>query len=398
VNRPPPSALASQWALDPAVTFLNHGAFGACPRPVLELQSELRTRMEGDPVRFFVRELEGLLDQARVALAAFLGADPQGLAFVENASSGVSTVLRSLVFREDDELLTTNHAYNACLNAMRVVAERARAKVVVAEVPFPLRDPEEVVGPVLAAVTERTRLVVIDHVTSPTGVVFPVERMVPALQSRGIDVLVDGAHAPGMLPLNLEALGAAYYTGNCHKGLCAPKGAAFLQVRHDRRDIIRPLTISHGANSPRQERSRFWLEFDFTGSRDYSPALCVGRALEVVGGLVPGGWREVMEHNRALARRARGLLCDALGVATPCPESMLGSLAAVSLPDGSAQGGPSPLLTDPLQDWLFFERGIEVPVYPWPASPRRWIRVSPHLHNSEAQYLFLAAALREALA
>jgi isopenicillin-N epimerase len=398
MNRPAPSALASHWALDPAVTYLNHGAFGACPRAVLELQSELRSRMEGDALRFFIRELEGLLDQARDALAAFIGADPEGLAFVDNATSGVNTVLRSLVLREGDELLTTSHAYNACLNAMRAVAERARAKVVVAEVPFPLRGPEEVAGPLLAAVTDRTRLVLLDHITSPTGVVFPVETLVPTLQSRGIDVLIDGAHAPGMLPLNLESLGAAYYTGNCHKWLCAPKGAAFLHVRRERREGIRPLTISHGANSPRLDRSRFRLEFDYTGTRDYSPAICVGRALEVVGGLVPGGWPEIMERNRTLARRARGLLCEALEVAPPCPESMLGALAAVSLPDGSAQGGPSPLQTDPLQDWLLFERGIEVPVYPWPASPRRWIRVSPHLHNSEAQYVFLAAALREGLA
>jgi isopenicillin-N epimerase len=398
VNRPAPAPLASHWALDPAVTYLNHGAFGACPRAVLELQSELRIRMERQAIRFFVRDLEGLLDQARAALGAFLGADPEGLAFVDNATSGVNTVLRSLVFQEGDELLTTTHAYNACLNAMRAVAERARAKVVVADVPFPLRGPEDVTGPVLAAVTERTRLVLLDHVSSATGVTFPVETLVPALQSRGIDVMVDGAHAPGMVPLNLEALGAAYYTGNCHKWLCAPKGAAFLHVRHDRRDRIRPLTISHGANSPREDRSRFRLEFDFTGTRDYSPALCVGRALEVVGGLVPGGWPEVMRRNGTLARRARGLLCEALGVAPPCPESMLGSLAAVSLPDSSGPSQGSPLQTDPLQDRLLFERGIEVPIYPWPAPPRRWIRVSPHLHNSEAQYVFLAAALREALA
>jgi isopenicillin-N epimerase len=397
VSRPAPSALASHWTLDPAVTFLNHGAHGACPRVVLELQSELRARLERQPVRFFLRDLEGLLDQARAALGAFLGADPDDLAFVDNATSGVNTVLRSLELGPGDEVLTTNHEYNASANAARAVTERARARLVVAEVPFPLRGPEDVAAAVLAAVSERTRLVLIDHVTSPTGIRFPVETLVPALHDRGIDMLVDGAHAPGMLPLDLTRLGAAYYTGNCHKWLCAPKGSAFLHVRRDRQARIRPLTISHGANSPRQDRSRFRLEFDFTGTRDPTPALCVGRALEFVGGLFPGGWPEIMALNGGLARRARTILCEALGVSPPCPESMLGSLAAVSLPDGSAQGGPSPLLTDPLQDWLLFERGIEVPVYPWPASPRRWIRVSPHLHNSEAQYVFLAAALREAL-
>jgi isopenicillin-N epimerase len=398
VNRPAPSALASHWTLDPAVAFLNHGAFGACPRVVLELQSELRARLERQPLRFFVRDLEGLLDQARGALATFLGADPDDLAFVDNATSGVNTVLRSLDLGPGDELLTTNHEYNACANAARAVTERARARLVVAEVPFPLRGPEEVAAAVLGAVAEKTRLVLIDHVTSATGIRFPVETLVPALQGRGIDVLVDGAHAPGMLPLDLTQLGAAYYTGNCHKWLCAPKGAAFLHVRRDRQGRIRPLTISHGANSPRQDRSRFRLEFDFTGTRDPSAALCVGRALQFLGSLVPGGWPEIMALNGALARRARTILCEALGVAPPCPESMLGSLATVALPEGPAVGIVSPPLTDPLQDWLLFERGIEVPVFPWPAAPRRWIRLSPHLHNSEAQYHFLAAALREALA
>jgi isopenicillin-N epimerase len=384
--------------LDPDVTYLNHGAFGACPRRVLELQSELRARMERNAMQFFLRDVEGLAAEARAALAGFLHADPDDVVFVDNATSGVNTVVRSLELSDGDELLTTNHAYNACVNALRAVAERARAVVVVADVPFPLQGPDDVVQAVLAAVTPRTRLVLLDHVTSPTGVVFPVETLVPALQSRGIDVLVDGAHAPGMLPLDLDALGAAYYTGNCHKWLCAPKGAAFLHVRRDRQARIRPLTISHGANSPRTDVSRFRLEFDFTGTKDYTPPLCVPLALEVVGGLVPGGWAEVRARNGSLARHARGILCDALGVSPPCPESMLGSLATVRLPDGASPAPISPLDLDPLQEKLIREHRIEVPVHSWPARPHRWLRVSPHLHNSEGQYVFLAQALREALA
>jgi isopenicillin-N epimerase len=397
VRRPDPSPLSSHWTLDPEVTFLNHGAFGACPREVLALQSEIRARMERDPIDFMVRALEPLLDEARNRLADFLHVDPDDLAFVDNATAGVNTVLRSLDFRPGDELLTTDHGYNACINALDAVASRSGARVVIARVPFPLRGPEEVSHAVLGAVTGRTRLVLVDHVTSATGIVFPLQSLVAALQARGIEVLVDGAHAPGMVPVDLAALGAAYYSGNCHKWLCAPKGAGFLHVRRDRQASIRPLVVSHGANSTRTDRSRFRLEFDWTGTRDPSALLCVGASLALVGGLVPGGWEEVRQRNHALACRGRSLICEALGVAPPCPESMLGSLAAVELPK-HPRWPPGARDADPLQDMLFTRHRIEVPLYGWPGPERRWIRVSPHLHNSEPQYLFLAEALREAMA
>jgi len=397
VRRPEPSPLAAHWTLDPGITFLNHGAFGACPREVLGAQTEIRARMERDPIDFLVRALEPLLDEARGRLAAFLHADPDDLAFVDNATAGANTVLRSLELRPGDELLTTDHGYNACLNALDAVASRSGARVVIARVPFPLRGPEDVSDAVLSAVTARTRLVLLDHVTSATGVLFPVEGLVRAIQARGIDVLVDGAHAPGMVPVDVEALGAAYYTGNCHKWLCAPKGAAFLHVRRDRQAGIRPLVVSHGANSPRTDRSRFRLEFDWTGTRDPSAVLCIGKALELVGRLLPDGWDEVRRRNHALACRARVLVAGALGVEPPCPESMLGSLAALPLPVHPRWPLPGPGALDPLQDMLFAKNRIEVPIYGWPVPERRWIRVSPHLHNSEAQYLFLAEALREAV-
>src|SRR5437870_11624 len=388
-----PSSLARFWTLDPAVTFLNHGSFGACPRPVLEAQQRLRERLERQPVRFFVRDLEPLLDDARSALAAFLGADPEGLVFVTNATIAVNAVLRSLALAPGDQLLVTDHAYNACRNALDFVAAAAGARVVVVPVPFPLASADAVVEAVLAQVTPHTRLALLDHVTSPTGLVLPIERLVRALAARGVDTLVDGAHAPGMLPLDLRALGAAYYAGNCHKWLCAPKGAGFLHVRRERQGGVRPVVISHGANSPRTDRSRLLLEFDWTGSHDPTAYLCVPEAIRFLGGLLPGGWPELMARNRALALEARRILCEALAVTLPCPDEMIGSLATVPLPDGSAASPRSPLDPDPLCDALLARFGIEVPIFPWPAPLRRVVRVSCQAYNARGDYERLAATL-----
>ncbi len=386
------------WALDPSVTFLNHGSFGACPRPVLEEQQRLRARMERQPVQFFVRDLEPLLDAARAELAAFLGADADDLAFVPNVTAGFNTVLRSLRFAPGDELLTTDHTYNACRNAAEFATAAGGARVVVAAVPFPLDAAEQVVDAVLARVTPRTRLAVLDHVTSPTGLVFPIERLVRALADRGVDTLVDGAHAPGMLPLRIADVGAAYYTGNCHKWLCAPKGAGFLHVRRDRQAAVRPLSISHGANSPRTDRSRFRLEFDWVGTGDPTAYLCVPTALRTLGSLLPGGWPELRRRNRELALAARRRLCEALGVPPPAPDAMIGSLAAVPIPDGSPEASVSPFDADPLQDLLLARHRIEVPVVPWPRPPRRLVRVSVQAYNAAGDYDRLAEALRLALA
>jgi isopenicillin-N epimerase len=386
------------WPLDPRVVFLNHGSFGSCPKPVLQVQQRLRARLERQPVKFFVREFERLLDEARIDLARFVGAGPDDLVFVPNATTGVNTVLRSLVFRRGDEVLVTDHEYNACRNALDSAAHRARARVKVVRIPFPLQSANQVVDAVSAGVTHRTRLVLLDHVTSQTGLVLPVRRVVAELDRRGVDTLVDGAHAPGMLPLNLRQLGAAYYAGNCHKWICAPKGAGFLHVRPDRQTVIRPLVISHGANSPRRDRSRFQLEFGWTGTCDPSPWLSVPAALRFMGSLLPGGWAEVRRRNRALVLAGRRVLGRALEVELPCPDALIGSLASFPLPDARETRPPtSPLYLDPLQDRLLANYGIEVPIIPWPAPPRRLIRISAQLYNNLGHYEQLASALREVL-
>ena len=379
--------------LEEGLAFLNHGSFGACPKKVLEEQDRLRRQMERQPVDFFVRRLEGLFDAARQRLAAFLGARPENLAAVTNATAGVNAVLRSLVLGSGDELLTTDHAYNACRNTLDFVAARAGARVVVRRIPLPLAGPQEVLERVLGGVTPNTRLALLDHVTSPTGIVLPIADLVRELSARGIDTLVDGAHGPGMLDLALEELGAAYYTGNCHKWICAPKGAAFLHVRQDRQEGIVPLSVSHGANMPRPGRSRFQDLFDWTGTDDPTPFLCVPAALDALQAMSPGGWPEIRRRNRALALEGREILSAALQVKPLCPEEMIGSLAAVPLPDGLALPPTSALYRDPLQETLLREYRVEVPVVPWPAPPKRLVRVSAQLYNERDEYRRLAEAL-----
>ena len=378
-----------------AVTFLNHGSFGSCPRPVLKFQHALQNRLERQPVRFLIDEFEPLWNEARRTLAQFVGADTDDLVFMPNATTGVNTVLHSLKFKRGDQLLTTNHAYNACRCALDFVAARDGARVVMVKIPFPLASTQQVVDAVLAKVTRRTRLALLDHVTSSTGLVLPLEKIVRELSARSIETLVDGAHAPGMIPLNLKKLGAAYYAGNCHKWICSPKGAALLYVRRDRQPQIRPLVISHGANSSRRDPSRFLLEFSWTGTGDFSAWLSVPESLRVIGAQLSGGWPAVMQRNRSLVLAARRLLCDALQTPPPCPDEMIGSLAAVPLPDMASADIPRISNgLDPLRDWLLREHGIEVPVFPWPAPPKRLLRISAQLYNSLPQYERLAAVLR----
>lgn len=394
-----PFGRLGDWALDPSLDFLNHGSFGACPPSVFEIQNQWRARFEREPVSFVVSELEPALDEARREIAAFVGCEPNDLAFVTSPTTGVGAVLASLSLRAGDEVLVTDHGYNACKNAGLYWTERAGAKLTIARVPFPVRSDGEIVDAVLAAVTDRTRFAIVDHVTSPTALVFPVADIVRALHARNVEVLVDGAHAPGMLPLDIAALGAEYYVAALHKWCCAPKGVSFLHVRRDLQPRVHPLVISHGYTSARADRSRFLLEFDWVGTYDPSAILAAPASLGVLARLLPGGFPALYERNRALARTARALLAERLGLELPCPESMLGSMASLYLPDDRASetrvGSP---FAEPLTSNLRARHRIVVPVLSWPAPPRRLLRISAAPYNLPEQYERLAAALGEELA
>lgn len=387
-----PNPFRRYWNLAPGIVFLNHGSFGACPKAVLAYQEKLRREMEAEPVQFLWRRYEERLEPARRALAKFVGASSRDIVFTTNATSGINAVLRSLRFRSGDELLTTSLDYNACRNVLNEVARQSGARVVEARIPFPLRSADEITEAVLRAVTKRTRLLLLDHVTSNTGIVLPVEKIIREMKARGIETLVDGAHAPGMLPLNLRKLRPGYYAANLHKWICAPKGAAFLYVREDLQDSIQPPVISHGNNRSRPGFTPFQDRFDWPGTHDPSAWLSVPEAIRWMNNLLPGGWNELRQRNNEQVWQARRFLCDQFEVDPPAPETMLGSLATIPLPS-RFQNRKATGKIDREQLELYDRFGIEVPFSRFGKPERRWLRISAQIYNSFSDYEYLAAAV-----
>ncbi len=403
------------WCLDPSVEFLNHGSFGATPRPVLEAQDALRRRLEREPVAFFLRDYEALLDEARAAVASFVGADSADVVMMTNATAGVSAVVASWPLGPGDEVLALDHGYPACLNALRAACARSGAQLRLCQLPCPIDGPEAAQAAVLAATTPATRYCLLDAITSPSAMVLPVGPIVAALRARGVETLVDAAHAPGMIPQDLNAIGAAWTTANLHKWLCAPKGAALLHVRRDKQASLAPLVISHGWSAPRADRPKLWQAFDWPGTFDPSAWLAVPAALAAVTATDPEGWPQRMAANHALALAMREVLCAVPGARAVAPPSMVGSMAAVLFAEAAfdiprlerdlasiaaAQAGvpaaARPANVTVLQEWLWRRHGVEVPVMVAPAGQGLIVRASAQRYNRLAQVERLASALRAA--
>jgi isopenicillin-N epimerase len=369
---------ASSWALDPGLAYLNHGGFGATPVSVLAAQQRWRDAMERNPVGFLVHQLPELLDGVRAEVAAFLGADEQGVVFVGNATTGMQTVIAQAGLGPGDEVLTTDHCYPAVMVQLRRNAEASGAVVRIAPVPLAAAGRESIAAAVLSRLGPRTRLVVVDHVASCSGLIFPLDEIVRECRRLEVPVAVDGAHAAGMLPVDLGTLGADFWVGNLHKWMCAPKAAAVLYAAPPRRDTLRPLVASHGMGDG------YLPSFAWTGTRDPSAVLAIPAALAFFG---EAGWEAVRRRNNELAWLGAELVSRRLGTTPPLQEGALAAaMRLVQL--------PTPLSETDARDLerrLLADHGIVVPVTyhdGW-----QWLRLSAQLYNTPADYERLAAAL-----
>jgi len=368
-------AIRHEWLLEPGMDFLNHGSFGATPRRVLAAQDQWRLTMERQPMRFFLDILPQALRESADALGPLVGAEGCDLAFVDNATTGTNAVLRSFSFNPGDEILSTDHGYGAVARTIEYVARRTGAVARTVAIPFPPPNEDSILERLDAAITERTRLVVLDHITSATALILPIERLVAVCKRRGVPVLVDGAHAPGMVDLDITRIGADWYTGNCHKWLCSAKGCGFLwsnPTSEIARQDLHPTVISHFLDSD-------WpAEFDFIGTRDYTPFLSVTAALDFHRSLGPERARKYM---RNLVLEAGAQLSNAWGLESTAPAEMTGSILTLAIPQHLTC---SPEEAFALGGRVWEQHRIEVPFVPFDG--RIWLRISAQVYNELGDY------------
>ena len=370
----------SEWRLDPEFTFLNHGSYGATPRVVTDEQDRWRERMERHPTGFMTYELPKAVREAAALLAAFVGCNAPDLAFVENATVGCNAVLNSFELSADDEILVTDLGYAAVRNAADYVARKTGARIVEAKVRFPTTGSKEVIDAVASQLGPRTRIVILDHITSPTAVIFPIRELASLCHNAGACVLIDGAHGPGMLSIDISSMGVDWYVGNCHKWLMAPKGSAFLWTDPKWQRQIHPLAISHGYGLG------YTAEFDWIGTRDPSAWLSVQAAINFHMRM---GGPSLRERNIELARASATQLALLWKTERGAPDELTGSMATISLP----LSGPATIERAlELRAWLFETHRIELAVTPFSGS--LWARISAHAYNEPTDYQRLSEVFR----
>jgi isopenicillin-N epimerase len=383
------SNLRDLFLLRSDVVFLNHGSFGACPRPVFEAYQQWQLELERQPVEFLGRRFGGLLREAREALAAVVGARADDLVYVPNATTGLNAVARSLRLAPGDEVLTTNHEYGALDRTWRFVCARRGATYVNRPLPLPISSADEVIEQLWAGVTERTRVLFLSHITSPTALILPVQELVRRARAVGIITIVDGAHVPGQIPLNLEALGADFYAGNCHKWLNSPKGSAFLYARKEVQPLVEPLVVSWGwqpesstlLSLDSNGSSPFVLQHEWQGTRDIAAYLSVPAAIEFEA---VHDWPQVRQECHELARYARQAIGELTGLEQICPDSpeWYAQMATIPLPACDAEE---------LKRRLYDEYRVEVPIIEW--NSRQFLRVSVQAYNAKGDLDALISAL-----
>lgn len=378
------------WPLDKAITYLNHGAFGAAPLPVLKAQSTWQQEMEKGPVHFLIRRFPELMDEHRRHLADFLGADPSGLVFVSNATSAVGAVAESLSLQAGDEVLVSDHGYHIVRQTLKVLERERGIKVRTVKIPFPCDDQQEIVAAFGSAFGPKTSLVIIDHIASASALILPVKEVLQKARERGIPVLIDGAHAPMQISLNLNELDADFYVGNLHKWPCAPKGSAFLFIKKPWRGKIHPSAPAYRDAPGYHLRDGLHGEFDWLGTFDPSAWLSVKAAIDFFREL---GVERTRNANHRLVREARAMLSAELNFPLPHPDSpeFYGSMAALEIPQ---LRGISPAARAELSARFHEVYGIEIPFMSLDGD-RSWLRISAQAYNSFQDYEKLAAACRQ---
>jgi isopenicillin-N epimerase len=373
------------FLLDPDIVFLNHGSFGACPKPVFEEYQRWQLELERRPVEFLGRRFNELMRAAREALGAFVGADAADVTYVTNATVGLNVVARSLELRPGDEVLTTDHEYGALDRTWHFLCAKQGAKYIRQPVSVPIQAADEVVEMIWSGVTARTRVLFISHITSPTAITFPIAPLIERARKAGIISIVDGAHAIGQIDLNLRELGADFYSSNCHKWLLAPKGSAFLYARREMQPLVEPLVVSWGWEAEQPGPSKFIDEQEWQGTRDIAAYLSVPAAIQFQH---DQQWPRVREQCHALVRYAReqaGALTG-LPLLTPDEAQWFTQMAALPLP---------PCDLDALKRRLYDEFKIEIPVISW--NDRQFVRISMQGYNTRADVETLIQALRTLL-
>jgi isopenicillin-N epimerase len=380
------SALKALFLLEPEIVFLNHGSFGACPRPVFETYQTWQRTLERQPVAFLGRQATALLAHARAQLAAYLGVAADDVVYVPNPTTAINMVARSLHLRPTDEILTTDHEYGAMERTWRFVCRQTGARYVRQPLPLPVTDADALVETFWQGVTDRTRVIFLSHITSPTALTLPVEAICQRARAAGILCIVDGAHVPGHLPLHLPTIGADLYTGACHKWLCAPKGAAFLYARPEVQPWLEPLVVSWGYESAQPSGSQFIDYHEWQGTRDLAAFLTVPTAIAFQA---QHGWTAVRQYCHELACTTRQRLNALTGLAPLCPESpqWFTQMFAARLPARTDVAA--------LKQRLYDEYRVEVPVVSW--NGQKFIRVSLQGYNTPRDADTLVAALARLL-
>jgi len=376
----------NSFLLDPEVIFLNHGSFGACPKPVFEVYQNWQRELERQPVEFLGRRVTDMLAGARGRLAAYLGVESDEVVYFSNPTTALNVVARSLDLHPGDEILATDHEYGAMDRTWRFICRQTGAKYIQQPISLPVTSHRDLVETFWQGVTERTRVIFISHITSPTAIIFTIEEICRRARAAKILTIVDGAHAPGQIPLNLSAIGADLYTGACHKWLCAPKGAGFLFARRSVQPRLAPLVVSWGYESEKPSPSQFIDYHEWQGTRDLSAFLSVPAAIEFQA---QHDWPAVRRRCHALASQTRARINTLTGLPAICPDSpeWYGQMCAALLPAG--------VDTDDLKARLYNEYRIEVPLHRWNNKPL--IRVSIQDYNEPADADALLKALRELL-